>query len=335
MGETSIEWTRNADGSRGRSWNPTRGCTRISPGCGGGMGNPGAGGCYAETFAERWRGVPNHPYERGFDPRLVPEKLGEPLTWRKPTRVFVNSMSDLFHEAFPFEYIAAAHGVMAACPRHTFLLLTKREKRAEEFYAWLKERAAAGTMEVCLCAALASQWLDRSSTEFMPQLIAEWPAWPLPNVLFGVSVENRKHGLPRIDVLRRIPAALRWLSIEPQLEDVGEIDLTGIGFVVQGGESGQRARPYHFEWARSVQRQCRAAGVPYFHKQVGANPHGEWGDDNAPTVTVESLGGGLVPVTQLARHKNGRWKLRDRKGGSMSEWPADLRVREFPTTEPR
>lgn len=220
-GRSDIEWT-NA------TWNPVRGCTKVSPGC---------KHCYAETFAERFRGVAGHPYEQGFDPRFVPDQLDAPLHWKKPRRVFVNSMSDLFHEAFTNEQIAAVFSVMDECPRHTFQVLTKRSERLRAWAAWAK----------------ASAW--------------EWRMWPVPNVWLGVSAEDRKYGLPRIDDLRETPAAVRFLSCEPLLEDLGTVDLTGIDWVIAGAESGHGARPMNEDWVRSLRDQCADAGVPFFYKQ--------------------------------------------------------------------
>ena len=178
MGKTSIEWSE-------MTWNPVRGCTKITPGC---------KFCYAATFAERWRGIPGHAYEQGFDLRLVPEKLTEPLRWRNPRTVFVNSMSDLFHGKVPDGYIAKVWNTMYAADWHVYQLLTKRAKR-------------------------------------MRRMLSDWEtlqSLPLPNVWLGVSVEDRDHGLPRIEELRETPAAVRFLSIEPLLEDIGELDLSGI-----------------------------------------------------------------------------------------------------------
>jgi len=189
---SSIEWTD-------ATWNPVRGCTKISPGC---------AHCYAETFAERFRGVPGHPYEFGFDLRLVPEKLAEPFRWRKPSRVFVNSMSDLFHEDVPDDYIISVARVMQQANWHQYQVLTKRSMRLR----------------------------DLLSTKL--RFIAN-----LPHIWWGVSVENRKHGLPRIDHLRDAPAAMRFLSIEPLLEDLGLVNLKAIAWVIVGGESGAGARP--------------------------------------------------------------------------------------------
>jgi len=213
-----IEWTD-------ATWNPVRGCTKISPGC---------AHCYAETFAERFRGVPGHPFEQGFDLRLVPEKLPDPLRWRVPRRVFVNSMSDLFDERVPWVYIQAVCRVMRLAGWHTFQVLTKRSSR-------LRVLLASGLREFA----------------------------PLPNIWWGVSVEDRKHGLPRIDDLRAAPASTRFLSIEPLLEELGSVDLTGIHWVIVGGESGPGARPMREEWVVSIRDQCSEAGVPFFFKQWG------------------------------------------------------------------
>ena len=200
------------------------GCTKISPGC---------KHCYAETFAERFRGVPGHPYEQGFDLRLWPSRLEVPLRWKSPRMIFVNSMSDLFHERVPDSYIAQVFNVMKAATQHTFQVLTKRAERVAAWYG--------------------------SNPRFEM----------LPNVWTGVSVEDRRYGLPRIPFLRRVPSFVRFLSVEPLLEDLGEVDLTGIDWVIVGGESGRGARPMCPEWAISIRDQCRAAGIPFFFKQWG------------------------------------------------------------------
>jgi len=215
---SSIEWT-NA------TWNPVRGCTKISAGC---------AHCYAETFAERWRGIPGHPYEQGFDLRLVPEKLLDPITWQRPRRIFVNSMSDLFHEGVDDLYVGATLDVMRLADWHTYQVLTKRAERMRRL-------------------------LDASHRDLAERR----------HVWLGVSVENRKQGLPRIDELRRTPAAVRFLSVEPLLEDLGQIDLRGIDWVIVGGESGPGARPMERSWVVSIRRQCRRAKIPFFFKQWG------------------------------------------------------------------
>lgn len=216
--DSTIEWTD-------ATWNPVRGCTKISPGC---------KHCYAETFAERFRGVRQHPYEQGFDLRLVPEKLGEPLRWRTPKMIFVNSMSDLFHEAVPDGYITAVANVMVAARWHTYQVLTKRSERL---------------------TALLNSTLDFAAQQ--------------PHIWWGVSVEDRKYGLPRVDNLRRARAAVRFLSVEPLLEDLGGLNLEGIHWVIVGGESGPGARIVKKEWVVSIRDQCRSARVPFFFKQWG------------------------------------------------------------------
>jgi protein gp37 len=216
--KSKIEWTD-------ATWNPVRGCTKISPGC---------TNCYAETFAERFRGVPGHPYEQGFDLRLIPEKLAEPFRWTSPKMIFVNSMSDLFHEDVSDGYIAKVAEVMQTANWHTYQVLTKRSERLRE--------------------------LLRTELRRLAKQLHVW---------WGVSVENRRHGLPRIEHLRDSPAAIRFLSIEPLLEDLGRIDLTGISWVIVGGESGHGARPMQKEWVQSIRDQCQAADVPFFFKQWG------------------------------------------------------------------
>ncbi|MEX2173243.1 MAG: phage Gp37/Gp68 family protein [Pirellulaceae bacterium] len=217
-GNSKIEWTD-------ATWNPVRGCTKISPGC---------VHCYAETFAERFRGVPGHPYEQGFDLRLVPEKVLEPLRWSKSKMVFVNSMSDLFHEDVDDEYIELCVRVMVAANWHTFQVLTKRSDRMRDL---LQSRLGFA----------ASQ----------------------DHIWWGVSVENRKHGLRRIEHLRSAKPKIAFLSIEPLLEDVGTLNLSGIGWVIVGGESGHGARPMKREWVLSIREQCEHASVPFFFKQWG------------------------------------------------------------------
>lgn len=215
---STIEWTD-------ATWNPVRGCTKISPGC---------AHCYAERFAERFRGVKGHPFEQGFDLRLVPEKLHDPLLWKKPRRVFVNSMSDLFHDGVPDDYIADVAAVMVRANWHTYQILTKRSARMRRLLTSRLRFAA-----------------DQS------------------HIWWGVSVESRQYGMARIMDLQASPASVRFLSIEPLLEDIGTLDLTGIHWVIVGGESGFGARPMRREWVISIRRQCRSANVPFFFKQWG------------------------------------------------------------------
>ena len=215
---SSIEWTD-------ATWNPVRGCTKISSGC---------AHCYAETFAERFRGVPGHPYEQGFDLRLVPEKLTQPFAWRRSRMVFVNSMSDLFHETVPDDYIVKVVRVMQLANWHTYQVLTKRSERLRDL---LKTKLRFAAEE--------------------------------PNIWWGVSVENRKQGLPRVDHLRAAPATVRFLSIEPLLESLGPFDLSGVHWAIVGGESGPSARPIRESWVLEIRDLCDAAGVPFFFKQWG------------------------------------------------------------------
>jgi protein gp37 len=214
---SSIEWTD-------ATWNPVTGCTKISPGC---------RHCYAETFAERFRGVAGHPYEQGFDLKLWPARLAMPAQWKKPRMIFVNSMSDLFHENVPDAYIGEVFRAMSSAKWHTFQVLTKRPARMAEWHAEHRE------------------------------------VWNLPNVWLGTSVEDRRYGLPRIPFVRSLRATVRFLSIEPLLEDLGELDLRGIDWVIVGGESGHGARPIRPEWVLSIRDGCEKAGVPFFFKQWG------------------------------------------------------------------
>jgi len=219
---TPIEWTDE-------TWNPVTGCVKVSPGC---------KHCYAETFAERFRGVvmPGgklHVFNGGFDPQLRPERLRQPYGWRSPKMVFVNSMSDLFGEFVPDAYLAKVFDVMRHTPHHVYQVLTKR---ADRLAAWTRGKA----------------WLAEA-----------------PHIWLGVSVEDRKYGLPRIELVRQACAATRFLSVEPLLEGLGPIDLTEIDWVIVGGESGPRARPMRPEWVREVREQCVANSVPFFFKQWG------------------------------------------------------------------
>lgn len=218
-----------------QTWNPVTGCTKISPGC---------KFCYAETMANRLKAMGTKGYENGFDLTLMPEKLDQPLKRKKPTTYFVNSMSDLFHKDVPFEFVQKVFDVMDTSS-HRFQVLTKRAERMKEFFRY----------------------------QFRPKSFLS----NYCNVMLGVSVENRKHGLPRIKALQDImmpPIIRRFLSIEPLLENLGPIDLSGIGWVIVGGESGPKARPMQKEWVESIQLQCEEANIPFFFKQWGT-----WGPD--------------------------------------------------------
>lgn len=223
---SSIEWTD-------ATWNPVRGCTKVSPGC---------KHCYAQTFAERFRGVPGHPYEQGFDLRFVPEKLLDPFKWKSPRKVFVNSMSDLFQTGVSADYIRKVVSVMVEADWHVYQVLTKRSKRMR--------------------AMLADDLQFTGAKE---------------NIWWGVSVEDKRHGLPRIKDLQASSARVKFLSIEPLLEDLGEIDLSGIHWVIVGGESGPGARVLNPSWVRQILRQCRRYDVPFFFKQWGGVNKGKAG----------------------------------------------------------
>lgn len=296
---------------------------------------------------------PNGPRWTG-DARLIPEKLDEPLRL-KPARngrhrVFVNSMSDVFYEGFANEEIAAVFGVMAAAPEHDFLLLTKRAKRMREWFEWVASVSPLGPvphLQVAMGGLIRDdeQPNDPSDLTRIERAMEamDLDVWPLPNVWLGCSVEDQATADDRIPHLLETPAAVRWVSYEPALEKVvfgrGLIHKSAcckacvqnqnwcpacdrysksrpdLDWVVVGGESGPGAHPFDVEWARSVVGQCRAAGLPAFVKQLGARPYQLSGDG--------LMSNGEPPV--------GAWlSLRDRKGGAPEEWPADLRVREFP-----
>ena len=210
---SAIEWTD-------ATWNPVRGCTKVSPGC---------KHCYAEKFAERFRGVPDHPFGQGFDLRLVENAIELPLQWRRPRRIFVNSMSDLFHEDVPEPFILRVFDVMRRASHHHFQVLTKRSERMAEIADSL---------------AIA------------------------PNVWMGVSVENADY-TSRVRDLARVAADVRFLSVEPLLGPIDDLPLEGIHWVIVGGESGPRARPMSPAWVRSIREQCARARVPFFFKQWG------------------------------------------------------------------
>jgi protein gp37 len=302
VGDTNIEWATKV-------WNPTRGCSRVSEGC---------RHCYAERQAIRHSGPGGHyeglvrlgkqgPQWTG-EVRVIDGKLKEPQAWRKPERIFVNSMSDLFHEKLAWERdIDRVWSVMVSCDRHAYLVLTKRAENMRDY---------------------VSDWYRRSRSAV------------LENIWLGVSVEDQATADERIPLLLETPAAVRFISYEPALGPVdvapwlrrmvvgptddltdrmvqdgwshsgGQGDHPALNWVIVGGESGPAARPFALGWARSTIEQCREARVPCFVKQLGAHP-------------MVSVGGDLgYPPISL--------KLADRKGGDMAEWPNDLRVREFP-----
>jgi protein gp37 len=224
---SNIEWTDV-------TWNPVSGCTKISPGC---------DHCYAERFAERWRGIPNHPYEAGFDLRLHPSRLDQPLKLRRPSAIFVNSMSDLFHKDIPVDYLDRVFDVMEAATWHRFQVLTKRSSLMQRYV-----RGRYGDV-----AAPAHIWL-------------------------GVSLENREQ-VSRIRHLQRTPATVRFVSAEPLLGPLDDLDLADIHWLIAGGESGPGARSMEADWVRSLRDQCKASGVAFFFKQWGGRTPKQGGRD--------------------------------------------------------
>ena len=226
--KSKIEWTE-------QTWNPMTGCTKVSPGC---------ANCYAETMAKRLQAMGVKGYENGFDLTLIPERLLEPFRRKQPTVYFVNSMSDLFHEDVPTQYIDQVFDVINQTPRHTFQILTKRAERMADYF----------------------------EEKDIPS-----------NAWIGVTVEDREFGIPRIDYLRRISARIRFISMEPLLEDLGELNLDGIHWVIVGGESGPKARPMKPEWANNIRHQCHAQGASFFFKQWGG-----WGPDGRKRAKKEN-----------------------------------------------
>jgi len=218
MRTTKIEWTE-------QTWNPSVGCNKVSAGC---------KNCYAETMARRLKAMGTKGYENGFEFSIMPERLEQPLKIKKPTKFFVNSMSDLFHEKMPNEYLDSIFEIIRKTPHHTYQILTKREKRMEEY---LKDKT-------------------------LPK-----------NVWLGVTVESFETKY-RIDFLRKIEASIRFISMEPLLDNLGEIDLSNIHWVIVGGESGVKARPMETEWVTSIKDQCKKQKVAFFFKQWGT-----WGAD--------------------------------------------------------
>jgi protein gp37 len=304
---SNIEWTQ-------KTWNPIAGCSKVSPGC---------ANCYAEVMAGRLAAMGQTKYQgltvlqgkhRRWTGKIAFDRhaLYEPIRRTKPTTYFVNSMSDLFHEEVTEDQLNEIFTVMAVCHQHTFQVLTKRPDFAEEYLS------ASMRLEEIYC-----NWTSFSGGP------AEVECWPLPNVHIGVSIENAnvKH---RIDALRGIPAALRFLSIEPLIADVGELNLYHIDWVIVGGESGHGSRPCNVQWIRNVVRQCREQNVPVFVKQMGAVPiaaacrqlHHEWGE------------GKFSYYPDAKSSDFWRIKLKHRKGANISEWPEDLRVRQMPEVTP-
>ena len=297
---SSIPWCDRSD------WNPIRGCSRADEGC---------RHCYAESMAARFSdpGGWGHGYATRTPkgPRwtgkveLVEERLTLPLKWRKPARVFVNSASDLFHEKVKDEWLDRINGVIALCPHLDFLVLTKRSARAREYYSdrYCERRVAARVA----WSARKYGWQTRHDDAGVT-IGFDYACWPLPNLWLGTSIHDQASANERIPELLATPAALRFVSYEPALGPVnftpwiGTYQKTSLDWLIVGGESGPGARPFYLAWARDAVGQCRRTATPIFVKQMGAYP------------------------SETGR----RIKLRDRKGEEPAEWPAELRVREFP-----
>ena len=314
------------------------GCSRVSEGC---------RHCYAERDAIRISG-PGQKYEGVVksttdgprwtgDVRLVEKDLDLPLRWKRPRRIFVNSMSDLFHEKVPDEWIDRIFAVMALCPQHTFQVLTKRPERMVKYLA---VHSSGGFRYENLIDRIeeAATDFEACHANIDEALPGRRDRWPLPNVWLGVSVEDQATADERIPLLLQTPAAVRWVSFEPALGPVNVDPWLGycttscvrfgeptvlnthlhprIDWLVVGGESGPGARPFDLAWARSAIAQCRAAGVPVFVKQLGAH------------AIVEERDKGLTGTPRSVRMR--RWETRDRKGGEMAEWPEDLRIQKYP-----
>lgn len=247
MADSAIEWT-------GKTWNPTTGCDRISPGC---------DNCYALTMAKRLKAMGQAKYQTDGDPRtsgpgfgvaVHPDAVGEPLRWRRPTRVFVNSMSDLFHARIPVEFVARVWLTMARCPQHTFQILTKRPERMARIVG---DAFSGGHL-----------LMQEMTTEEDARTLYE-AEWPLPNVHLGTSIELDAY-TRRADHLRQTEAAVRFLSLEPLLGPLPSLDFTGIGWTIIGGESGPGARPMELDWVWDLIARARVAGSAVFVKQLGA-----------------------------------------------------------------
>lgn len=339
MADSAIEWTDKV-------WNVTRGCSVVSPGC---------HRCYAMKQAHRFSN-PGGPYE-GLTKltsksgaqwtgatRFVPEMLDKPLRWRKPTRVFVNSMSDLFHEGFSNEEIAAVFGVMAACPQHTFQVLTKRAKRMR---GWFERLAMDPSFELAGAAdeALCNGGASFESVRRLYHNIEARP-WPLPNVWLGVSAEDQRTFDDRVPDLLQTPAAVRWVSAEPLL---GPIDVSAgivdalhrsgraprleLDWIVVGGESGPGARPCALEWIESIVDQCHVAGAAVFVKQLGAYSTSL---QRVAPIEMFSQPEKMAPHRVPGTDECWAWRasFAHPKGGDPGEWPVHLRVRGYPEVRP-
>lgn len=305
--KSPIEWTD-------ATWNPVTGCSKVSPGC---------AHCYAETMATTrlvgragYPGLPWTPDNASENVVLRPERLDIPLRWRGPRRVFVNSMSDLFHELVPFEFVDRVFAVMALATQHTFQVLTKRPERMREYMSGGWERRE---------AIRAQSGMGRYDNRNI---------WPFRNVWLGTSIENDRF-VGRADELRRVPSQTRFLSCEPLLGPLPSLDLADIDWVIAGGESGPGARPVHSDWIRELRDRCQAAGVPFFFKQWGAWARGSGYRDEYHVLSRagrlveaaevnEAFRGADAPMLHLeALHRSVKGRAgRDLDGRTWDEMPA-------------
>lgn len=305
---TGIEWTD-------KTWNPMRGCRIISPGC---------QNCYAMKMAHRFSGA-DAPYNGlteltlkgprwNGEGKFAQSVLSDPLGWKQPCRVFVDSMSDLFYDAFTDEQIAAVFGVMSMAPQHTFQVLTKRAARMREWFEKVA-RKHADPAQHCVEAAWEAGAKMRAVSLFQKPNV-----WPLENVWMGVSVESQEYADERIPYLVNTPAALRFVSYEPALGPVDWdrwLGFGGVEWVIAGGESGPRARPCNAAWFYQLIEQARPKGVAVFVKQLGSKPYD----------SMLSIVGGWMPGDP---EPDDTLQLLHKRGQEMAEWPARVRVRQFP-----
>lgn len=362
-----ISWTDE-------TWNPIRGCSRVSIDCGKG---PSPEGCYAEAVAVRFSG-PGLAYEgltriskktgkaSGWngEVRMVREHLADPLRWKRPRKIFVNSMSDLFHEKLTNEQIAAVFGVMAAAPQHTFQILTKRAARMRAWFAWAEQHGAgydlcrddmpSGLLACAWEACSGDAWGDVEpgdhGIDSTPSREQFGSAWPLPNVWLGISAGHQAALNDFVPILLDTPAAVRWVSQEPQIDGMayddrwlrlshGSEQATGRGldWIVIGGASGPKAPPFDLAWPRETLAQCKGTRTSVWVKQIGRAPvESGWASIvdahgiAAPRLSIEEATR-LAPEYVRGHVVTPRpMKLRDRHGADMMEWPGDLRVRQFP-----
>lgn len=309
---SGIEWTD-------ATWNCLAGCEAISPGC---------ANCYAATMTRRLEAMGQADYAglttaKHFNGkvRCLPDKLSMPMKRRKPTTYFVNSMSDLFHEDVPDEFIDRVFAVMALCPQHTFQVLTKRAERMQQYCAGWPAQVKRSDIAHRVATACGAMRIELGPAADAFGLLKDWP---LPNVQLGVSAEDQPRADERIPWLLKTPAAVRFVSAEPLL---GPIKLPpGLDWVIAGGESGHGSRPCDTAWIRKIVLDCKISGVPCFVKQLGGHVEATDGIDpidQFPNNSIPRFGNG-------SGYNTARIFLKDKKGGDPAEWPLDLRVREFP-----